>query len=229
MRYHIVYKTTNKTNGKFYIGVHSTDNLNDKYLGSGKYLLDAIGHYGKDAFVRETLSVHSSLEECLNEERKIVTHAEVENPMCYNLMLGGGMPPVMKGKDHVLYGTTREDSRTRMLSDANPSRGKFGANSASYNTVIVYDQTIDKTIRISKNDPRYLNGELVCINKGKVTVKDNEGNFFHVEQNDPRYLSGELIHSTKGYSFTCPHCNKTGGITMKRWHFDNCKFRKEGL
>ena len=25
---------------------------------------------------------------------------------------------------------------------------------------------------------------------------------------------------------TCPHCNKTGGLTgMKRWHFDNCKHR----
>ena len=22
---------------------------------------------------------------------------------------------------------------------------------------------------------------------------------------------------------TCPHCNKTGGTTMYRWHFDNCK------
>ena len=22
---------------------------------------------------------------------------------------------------------------------------------------------------------------------------------------------------------TCPHCNKSGGNAMKRWHFDNCK------
>lgn len=24
---------------------------------------------------------------------------------------------------------------------------------------------------------------------------------------------------------TCPHCQKSGGNTMKRWHFDNCKFK----
>jgi len=25
---------------------------------------------------------------------------------------------------------------------------------------------------------------------------------------------------------TCPHCGKTGGNTMSRWHFDNCKDKK---
>ncbi len=23
----------------------------------------------------------------------------------------------------------------------------------------------------------------------------------------------------------CPHCNKQGGTTMYRWHFNNCKFK----
>ncbi len=27
-------------------------------------------------------------------------------------------------------------------------------------------------------------------------------------------------------SVICPHCKKTGrGTVMKRWHFDNCKFK----
>lgn len=40
--HYIIYETTNNKNGKKYIGCHVTDNLNDEYLGSGKYLKIAI-------------------------------------------------------------------------------------------------------------------------------------------------------------------------------------------
>jgi len=37
-KYHYIYKTTNILNYKFYIGMHSTDDLDDGYVGSGKRL-----------------------------------------------------------------------------------------------------------------------------------------------------------------------------------------------
>jgi uncharacterized cupin superfamily protein len=54
---------------------------------------------------------------------------------------------------------------------------------------------------ISKDDPRYLSGELFSIMKGIVTVKDKEGSILHVLLDDPRYKSGELLHILKGTVF----------------------------
>ena len=48
--YHTIYVTTNKINGKKYIGKHQTSDLNDNYLGSGILLKQAIKKYGKKKF-----------------------------------------------------------------------------------------------------------------------------------------------------------------------------------
>ena len=40
---HYVYKTTIKETKEYYIGKHSTNNINDKYIGSGKLLLEKVG------------------------------------------------------------------------------------------------------------------------------------------------------------------------------------------
>jgi hypothetical protein len=42
-----VYKTVNLVNGKFYLGVHKTDNPNDEYLGSGTYIIRAVHEWAK--------------------------------------------------------------------------------------------------------------------------------------------------------------------------------------
>ena len=56
MKY-IVYEITNKVNGKIYVGVHKTENLNDGYMGSGKNIKDAIKKYGIDNFDKKYLSI----------------------------------------------------------------------------------------------------------------------------------------------------------------------------
>ena len=54
-RYHYIYKTTCIITGRYYIGMHSTDNLDDGYLGSGKRLWFSINYHGKENHTKEIL------------------------------------------------------------------------------------------------------------------------------------------------------------------------------
>lgn len=97
-KYHFVYKTVNLVNGKYYIGVHSTSNLKDGYLGSGTQLRRAIRKYGKGNFTIEILEYHLTRELLYEREREIVTKKVINDPLCMNLKMGGigGWPPTAK-------------------------------------------------------------------------------------------------------------------------------------
>lgn len=84
--YYLIYKTTNLINGKFYIGKHQTNDLNDGYVGSGKLLKRAIAKYGPDSFKTEIIELCTT-EAHMNIAEKIyvVTDSEVS----YNLCPGG--------------------------------------------------------------------------------------------------------------------------------------------
>jgi len=88
-RWHFVYRTTNKVNGKYYIGVHSTWKLDDGYLGSGKRLGYSIKKHGRENFECEIIQFFESHEEALLKERELVNEQLLRDPMCMNLRIGG--------------------------------------------------------------------------------------------------------------------------------------------
>ena len=88
-KYHFIYKTTNKLNGKYYIGMHSTDNLDDGYLGSGKRLRYSIRKYGEENFEREILEFFDTRDELKKREEEVVSLDEIAKKNCMNLVIGG--------------------------------------------------------------------------------------------------------------------------------------------
>ncbi len=87
--YHFVYQTKCTLNDKIYIGVHSTSDLEDGYLGSGVALAAAIEKYGRDAFQRTILHECKTPQEAYELEAKIVDSAFVSREDTYNLSIGG--------------------------------------------------------------------------------------------------------------------------------------------
>ena len=88
-KFHFIYKTTNLLNDKFYIGMHSTNNLNDGYIGSGKRLWYSINKYGIENFKCEILELCENRDTLIQREKEIITENHINNPNCYNLKFGG--------------------------------------------------------------------------------------------------------------------------------------------
>lgn len=87
--YYTIYKTTNNINGKFYIGSHKTQDINDDYIGSGKYLKRSIEKNGLDNFTKEILFIYNTPEEMYAMEAKIVNEDFLAEENTYNLKIGG--------------------------------------------------------------------------------------------------------------------------------------------
>jgi len=88
-KYHFIYKTTNTLSGRYYIGMHSTDDLNDGYLGSGTYLKRSINKHGKENHSVEILEFLNSREGLAAREKEIVSLQEIAKKECMNLKVGG--------------------------------------------------------------------------------------------------------------------------------------------
>ncbi len=98
--YYTIYKVTNKLSGKFYIGKHETNNLDDNYYGSGVHLKRAIKKYGKENFTKEILFVFDTEEEMNAKEKELVTDELILSESNYNKGPGGEGGAHFKGRKH---------------------------------------------------------------------------------------------------------------------------------
>lgn len=93
MKYFTIYKTTNKINGKVYVGQHKVCSIfaKDNYIGSGgKRYQNAIKKYGKENFSKEIITIAmSQLEADALEEYYIDKYDSTNPEKGYNTLKGG--------------------------------------------------------------------------------------------------------------------------------------------
>lgn len=109
-KYNFVYQTKNLVNGKLYIGVHCTDDLNDGYIGCGiirqsstnsknktSPFIRAVKKHGYKNFSMVPMAFFDTKEEAYEEEAWIVTEEWVNRRDTYNVTTGGNINRQYKG------------------------------------------------------------------------------------------------------------------------------------
>jgi len=159
---HIVYITTNKINGKFYIGIHSTEDYDDGYLGSGILIKKAIAKYSEDSFYRKILYVFETREEAVEKEIELVNETFVKNARTYNLALGGsggtalGVETKIKISKALIGRDVSADTRSKM---------------SKYRTGMKYSESTRKNMSIANRKAidsgnHKQTKSVVCVNTG---------------------------------------------------------------
>lgn len=97
-KYHYIYKTTCNVTKRYYIGMHSTSNLNDGYIGSGRRLWLSINKHSKENHSTEILEWLPDRSSLKLREKELVNESLLSDPMCMNLQLGGGGG--LSGEEH---------------------------------------------------------------------------------------------------------------------------------
>lgn len=208
-KYKYLYRITNTINNKIYIGIHTTDNLDDNYMGSGHLIMAAIKKYGKEYFTKEILQYYDTIEELLEAERRVVNPEFVSRDDTYNLVIGSTtrydtytgknrsekLSNAVKGKVMVTDGidcfyTDKDDIRYITHELVGITKGR-----------VVYTNTLTgKNEMVYRDDPRIKSGELVHPCKGRTQFKDKFGNRVYTSVDDPRVLNGELVGITAGFT-----------------------------
>jgi len=152
---HYNYITTNKINGKQYVGAHSTNNINDGYLGGGLLINKAIKKYGKENFTRKILYYAWNFEMAFSNEKLLIKKYNTLVPNGYNISPTGGlnvpnchsketkekMRQAKLGKKSAMCGKHHSEKSIKKISEVlsgenNPNYGKKAINKNGKNKYV---------------------------------------------------------------------------------------------
>lgn len=192
MKYFIVYQITNLITQRIYIGRHSTNNLQDNYMGSGTELMQDLKKFGRKNFKKDILFVFDNWKEMVDKETELLTEEFINSEHTYN--------STRQGKGLI---THTEEVREKLR---------------QINTGLVSVKDKDgNNLKVTVDDPRYLSGELKHNTAGTVVVKDLNGKTFRVSIDDPRRTTGELMNINQGIKQTPERIQNRVNKNLKWW------------
>ena len=237
---HYAYKQL-RDNGEYYYGIHSTDNLDDGYAGSGTLFKDK---YNSDPSRFTKTIIHFEESRGLIEEfEEVLVDLEMlKDPLCLNLMTGGGsglpsdetkakMSASMTGQNNPFFGQ-KHTSKTKAKMVANQP-DKSGAKNGMYGN----KHSAEARAKISAGHMKYTQMLWWTHTSGAERFDTANGMGYayspHKQSSSfTRMITGSLktIYGwhLKGADYksetTCEHCDRTiSNTNHTRWHGDNCK------
>ena len=186
-RYHYFYKIVNNVNSNYYYGIHTTDDLDDNYKGSGCRLHNAYKKHGLTNFTKYILRFFDSRKELLKYEREIVTYDLCNEKSCYNIAVGGN------GKDSLLISVrdnnnnwvqlTREEYANNPDKYVHHSKGRIVLNNGSIHKYIL-PRDLDKYL-----SEGWVKGEIEHSTLNRISIKKEDKQRFVLESELDKYLS----------------------------------------
>lgn len=167
-KHNYFYKITNLINSKFYYGIHSTNKLNDGYMGSGKIILDAIEKYGKENFTKEIIADYPTRKEASDHEKEKITMDLILDENCYNLRTGGDNEFVYVVTDeHRLKNSIAQKNRKPITDETRQKMSNSGRRKTEYSDEFIARQKADKS---GDHNPMY-GKPLTIEHKTKISKK----------------------------------------------------------
>jgi group I intron endonuclease len=216
-KFYFIYQITNEITNKSYIGWHATNNMDDNYLGSGKYLKNSIKKYGKDNFSK-TILEHCNEDNVLEKEIFWISKNNTFSPNGYNLTLGGegslGREATPETREKLrlaqLGKKAGEETKRKMI------KTRTGKKVPNYKPHPISEETKLKISKAKKGIP--LSPEACAnMNKSKRGIPLSQ-------EHKEKLRKSQLGSSHNLKTVTCPHCGLSGkGGNMTRYHFSNCK------
>ena len=228
--FHYVYEITNNINGRKYIGKHSTNDMNDGYMGSGIAIKQAIKKYGSKNFSKKIIKSFETSEEAFKFEKEIIEQLDCVNNYKYYNMSDGGIGGVgtLSGKTELekveIYNRMKNTLKGKMAGEKNPMYGKVSAMKGKKHTKEAREK-MSKSLKgkpFSKEHRKNISKSKIGMKLSEETKKkiSNSNKGKQTGENNPMYgITGEKHHSarkiiclTTGEIF---NCIKTAAIETK--------------